>query len=159
MITFDVFALPYRRYVASVLNGSGFTQEYEADVQASPNAPTVTLCQPGCDLRVRVGWSAVDNATVYRILRDGSQLNSVAAPILKYIDRGGLRAATTYEYTVTAWIGEVEGDPGSASIRVRGFTEDTPVQTTFREDAPVVTTFTEDAAVVTTFTEDGCGCH
>lgn len=120
--------------------------------------PTVTACQPCCQLRVKLNWTAVDGAATYEIARDGVVKGTVNAPTLTYTDRTGLQAGTTYEYSVTAKSGSQSGEPGTTSIRVRGFTEDAPVVTTFTQQTTACSTFTEDAPVVTVFTEDGCGC-
>jgi len=95
----------------------------------APSAPGNVAARADSASQVTVSWSAAtDNVGVtgYRVLRDGAQAGQVAGSVLSFTDTG-LRASTTYRYSVVAL--DAAGNASAASAASAAASVTTPAAT------------------------------
>lgn len=83
-----------------------------------PSQPTVLSTEAG---NVKIGWSSVDGALIYKVQRNGVDIGSVAT--LEYVDKTAVEGET-YLYTVKAFDGSKTSDASPfALVTVTGKVE------------------------------------
>lgn len=84
--------------------------------EGAPAAPTGLSLVSAGETSLNIKWSSVSGATKYQVLRNGVKVNTVTST--QFAD-SGLKAATTYAYTVIAENSKGQTSQASAELKVK----------------------------------------